>query len=181
MSETITLTTATADIYGSLAGARAYLGAVHESWDKASDGTLSVDQKRALVKARRYIDGLSFTSSYDTFAERDAYTTGVGSGDEAYPFRAASYELAAVLVDDPDAVTVQTGRKVASISAGGDSVTYQGSEREYVVHPSVLALLGPYLDTTTEDAGYDGSDGLSGCVNNPFSLTGVAGTCGDDE
>lgn len=181
MSETITLTTATATIYGSLAGARAYLGAVNESWDVAADSNVTPDQKRALVKARRYIDGLSFQASYDTFAERDAYTTGVGSGDEAYPFRAASYELAAVLVEDPDAVTVSTGRKVASISAGGDSVTYQGAETKYAVHPSVLALLGPYLSEEVEDAGHDGSAGVSGCVSNPFSLTGVAGTCGDDE
>lgn len=170
MSETITLTTATAEIYGTLAGARAYLGAESAGWDLASDGLVGPDQKRALVKARRYIDSFEWASDYDTFAERDAYTTGVGSGDEAYPFRAASYRLAAVLVVDPDAVTPSTGRKVASISAGGDSVTYQGAETKHTMHPEALALLAPYLATAESDPAHDATAGVSGCETNPFSL-----------
>lgn len=161
MSELITLTTATATIYGSLAGTRAYLGAERAEWDLASDAALSVDQKRALVKAMRFLDRLAWASAYDTFAERDAVTAIVN----------ASYELAALVYDDETALDSEADG-VTSISAGGDSVTYAVGVRRPSVPSVALSLIAPYLSTEVDDAAYDGSDGLEGGTVNPFSLTG---------
>lgn len=161
MSETITLTTATATIYGSRAGARAYLGAERADWDLASDAALSTDQKRALVKAMRFLDRLAWASDYDTFAERDAVTAIVN----------ASYELAALVYDD-DTILEDAGsaEAVTSVAAGGDSVTYAVGVKRSPVPGVAYLMLAPYLATTVDDAAYDGSDGQEGGTTNPFSL-----------
>lgn len=161
MSATITLTTATATIYGTLAGARSYLGAERAEWDLASDGALSVDQKRALVKAMRFLGRLAWSDAYDTFAERDAVTAIVN----------ASYELAALVYDDETALDTEADG-VTSVSAGGDSVTYAVGVRRSPVPSVALLLIAPYLATTVDDAAIDGSDGQEGSETNPFSLTG---------
>lgn len=162
MSELITLTTATATIYGTLAGARAYLGAERSEWDLASDGAITTDMKRALVKAMRFLDRLAWADAYDTFAERDAVTNIVY----------ASYELAALVYDDDTALEDASGApEVTSISAGGDSVTYAIGARQQPVPGVAYALIAPYLATDVEDAGLDGSDGLEGSETNPFSLS----------
>lgn len=162
MSELITLTTATATIYGSRAGARAYLGAEREEWDLASDAAVTVDMKRALVKAMRFLDRLSWADDYDEFAERDAVTNIVY----------ASYELAALVYDDETALEdAGSEEAVTSISAGGDSVSYAVGARRSPVPGVAYALIAPYLATAVEDAALDGSDGLEGSETNPFSLS----------
>lgn len=166
MSETITLTTATATIYGSRSGARAYLGAERAEWDLASDAALSVDQKRALVKAMRFLDRLDWADDYDTFAERDAVTAIVN----------ASYELAALVYDDETALDTETDG-VTSISAGGDSVTYATGVKRSPVPSVALLLIAPYLSTDVDDAALDGSDGLCGSETNPFSLSTSEDEC----
>ena len=168
MSELITLTNATATIYGSRTGARAYLGAERAEWDLANDAALSVDQKRALVKAMRFLDRLSWAPAYDTFAERDAVTEIVN----------ASYELAALVYDD-DTALEDTGdpEQVTSISAGGDSVTYAIGVKRPAVPGVAYLMIAPYLATDVDDAGYDGSDGQEGSDTNPFSLTSSGDEC----
>lgn len=162
MSEPITLTTATATIYGTLAGARAYLGAERSEWDLASDGAITTDMKRALVKAMRFLDRLAWADDYDTFAERDAVTAIVN----------ASYELGALAYNDETILEdAGSAEAVTSVSAGGDSVTYAVGVKQQPVPGAAYALIAPYLATAVEDAALDGSDGQEGSETNPFSLS----------
>lgn len=161
MSEPITLTTATATIYGSRSGARAYLGAERAEWDLASDAAVTVDMKRALVKAMRFLDRLAWASDYSTFAARDAVTAIVN----------ASYELAALVYDDETALDTEADG-VTSVSAGGDAVTYAVGVRRQPVPGVAYAMIAPYLATDVDDAAIDGSDGQEGSETNPFSLSG---------
>lgn len=152
MSESITLSTATATIYGSLAGARAYLGAESEDWDVAADSDVTTDMRRALVKARRLLDRLSYLDDYDTFAERDAVDLGTGGGDAAFPFRAASYLLANLGLTDESVFGSTSATDIASMSAGGASITYRNEAKAAAtlvagLPDQVLELIVDYLDT----------------------------------
>lgn len=161
MSELVTLTTATATIYGTLTGARAYLGAERDEWDLASDGAVTTDMKRALVKAMRFLDRLAWADAYNTFAERDAVLA----------IQQASYELGALVYADSEALDVDGGEEgVTSISAGGDSVSYALGVKRPLVPGYALGLILPYLATEVDDAALEGSDGQEGCETNPFSL-----------
>lgn len=161
MSELVTLTTATATIYGTLAGARGYLGAERAEWDLATDAAVTVDMKRALVKAMRFLDRLAWGTAYSTFALRDAVTA----------IKNASYELAALVYDDDTALEdAGDPESVTGISAGGDSVSYAVGVKRPAVPGVAFGLLTPYLATEVDDAALDGSDGQEGCEVNPFSL-----------
>ncbi len=161
MSEIISFASGDVTIYGTLEGARGYLGPERDEWDLASDSEVTTDMQRALVKALRFLDRLAWAPAYDTFAERDAVQAIVN----------ASYELAALVYDDSEALAAsQDTDVVTSISAGGDSVTYAvGAKRSSVPAPA-LSLLLPYLSTAVDDAALDGSAGQEGCTVNPFSL-----------
>lgn len=155
MSEVVTISGASATIYGSVTGATDYLqfglGARYDAWRELdSDG-----KKRALVSSARYLDGLSWTDDYDTFAERDAVTEIVN----------ASYELAAFLAEDEDALS-GGGDDVASVSGGGVSLTFRERKRQDL--PSlVVQMLGEFLSSDLA-AGPDGGDGQAGSCDNPF-------------
>lgn len=173
MSESITLTNATATIYGSLAGARAYLGAESEDWDVSADSGITTDMRRALVKARRLLDRLSYLDDYDTFAERDAVDLGTGGGDAAFPFRAASYILADLGRDDESIFGSASTSDIASMSAGGASITYRNESKATLVAglpDSVLELLADYLDTGDNLAliGAEGPTTSDTVDTNPF-------------
>ena len=172
MSETITFDNgAQARIYGSLAGALSYLGAETTDWDDvATDENL----QRLLVRATRFLDRLPWSEDYDTFAERDALDLDAGGdGDADFPFRAASYELARLaFVDDSVLGATATDSDVASMAAGGASITFRersrtGEEYADTIPPSVLALIGSYLSSDLTITAEGGSSAL-GSDTNPF-------------
>lgn len=165
MSETITFDNgATATIYGTSAGALAYLGAETTDWDDvATDESL----QRLLVKARRLLDLLPWADDYDTFAERDAVTAIVN----------ASYILADAGLDDEGLLTVDSSiSDVASMSAGGASISYRNEQRASAsdlterLPQSVLMLIGPYLasDTGTLAVTSQAGSYSEGSDTNPF-------------
>lgn len=172
MSETITFANgAQAKIYGTLAGALAYLGAETTDWDAVATDE---DLQRLLVRATRYLDRLPWASDYETFAARDALDLADGSiGDAAFPFRAACYEIARLaFTDDSVLGGGVTDDTVASMSAGGASITFRDRSRESqsyaeTLPPSVLVLIGAYLatDVTVDAAGGASSTGSD---TNPF-------------
>lgn len=175
MSETITLTNATATIYGSLAGARAYLGALFEAWDVANDSDVTTDMRRALVRAGRYLDRLPWAPAYADFAARDGLDLGTGDGDAAFPFRAASYLLANANYEGSVELGASTSSTdIASMSAGGASITYRNESASTsnldVLPPDVLALIGSYLadGVIAASIGAEGGESAPGACVNPF-------------
>ncbi|HVH39242.1 MAG TPA: hypothetical protein VM764_04385 [Gemmatimonadaceae bacterium] len=177
MSETITFDNgASARIYGSLAGALSYLGSETDAWD-----ALSTDEslQRLLVRAGRYLDRLLWIDDYDTFAERDALTVGDADGDAKYPFRAASYELARLALDDESVLAAEDqGSNIQSMGAGGASITFfspTSTQRGTAsALPSVLMkLVGGYLASSELDATAEGGSSSEGSCVNPF------GPCSD--
>lgn len=162
--------TATATVYGSLAGALAYLGARTMAWDDVDeDETLW----RLLVQARDLIDAQAWSSSYDTFAERDALDLGTGGGDAAFPFRAAAYLLAEIGRTDPSVLSGSPDSNVSSISDGSASVSYFSPKSlargTATVFPKrVMDLIGSYL-ATTNLGGPQGGTSQEGSDTNPFA------------
>lgn len=172
MSETLTfVNTAQARIYGSLAGALTYLGSESTDWDDlATDETL----QRLFVRAGRYLDHLPWEDDYSTFAARDALDLDDGSvGDAAFPFRAASYELARLALADESVLTVaDQSSNIQSLGAGGAQVTYfspTSVERgtATALPPVLMKLIGGYLQAPSLAAA--GGRGQSGSCVNPFS------------
>jgi len=170
MSQLLTFAnTATATIYGSLAGCLAYLGARTTDWNAvATDETLW----RLLVQARDLIDAQSWSSAYDTFAERDALDLGTGSGDAAFPFRAAAYLLAEMGRTDPSVLSGAVESNVSSISDGSASVSYFSPKSlargTVTIFPKrVMDLIGAYL-AKTNLGGPQGGTSVSGSDANPF-------------
>lgn len=173
MSATLTFTNgATGRIHGSLAGALALLGSETSEWD---DVTTDESLWRLLVRSTRALDRLPWKSDYATFAARDALDLGTGDGDAAFPFRAASYRLAnAALVDEAVLAASSSDSDVASMSAGGTSISLRNvqSQTQTLISrlpQDVLALIGAYLD-------YGGAVGLGGTGQsggscNPFAST----------
>lgn len=170
MSETIAFTAGSATIYGSIAGARAYLGVERDEWDVATDADVTKDMKRALVKATRYLDRMAWAPAYSSFAMRDALDLGTGGGDAAFPFRAACYELAVLALDDEDVLAPDSLRGVTSISAGGDTVTLALGVDQPKLPAKVLDLIAPYLSTDGAALLNAETAGQHGCERNPFAL-----------
>lgn len=175
MSETITLVNATAIIYGSLAGARAYLGALFDAWDVVDDSDVTTDMRRALVRAGRYLDRLPWGVAYVDFAVRDGLDLGTGDGDAAFPFRAASYLLANATYEGGIEFGVSSSSTdIASMSAGGASITYRNESASTSVLDAlpadVLALIGPYLadGVIAASVGAEGGTSATGTCVNPF-------------
>ncbi len=172
MSETVTVASGiTGTIYGTFAGALAYLGGSFGDAYTAWLALSTADQKRTLIAAARYLDRQSWIDDVDTLALRDAYVL-----DDAttYPFQLASYELAAAVADDADVlVAPDTGTNVARVFAGGAGVDFANPTSvrggtASVLPPILQALIGGYL-ATSATAGPDGGSGESGSCRNPFA------------
>jgi hypothetical protein len=162
MSETVTIGSASADIYGTMADATAYmtlmLGAQYVAWLALE----ADDKKRSLVGARRYIDRFVWIEEADDFAKRDAIEA----------FEHASYELAAWAASDASVLSKhELGSNIQSVNAGGAGVTYfnptssaDGSAPE--LPPIIEQLIGGYLASWQTG---DGAFGQSGSCVSPFS------------
>lgn len=180
MSEDVTLTSgATGTIYGSLAQALIYLDTHLGDEYEAFIALAANDRKRAQIAARRYLDTLDWADDYDTFAERDAYQADATlPGDAGYPFRAASYLLAALAADDPDVLSVgaqSEQQQVTSVSIAGASLSLTAGARfgelSTKLPADILAMLSPYLDDSVASSALSaiGGRGQEGSDTNPFS------------
>lgn len=165
MSEVVTVSAGVAGtIYGTFAAAEAYLGARYgaryTAWLALADGP----QKQTLISATDILNSQDWIETADTFAERDALDA----------FVSASYELAALIVEDEDlANVVDQGGNIQSANAGGAGVTFfaptsarRGSAP--LLPPLIMRLVGDYL-AAAEALGADGGTGASGDDENPFS------------
>lgn len=170
MSEVVTIGSATATIYGTFAAATAYLstmfGDAYTAWLALSTD----DQKRTLVAATRYIDRQTWLDAYDTFAERDAFL----DINSKLIFDLASYELAALVAEDPSVVTVaDSGSNIKSVGAGGAFVDYFNPTSIRFGTASKLPqviddMIGKYLAATASTAALGGDSQSGDCVD-PFS------------
>ncbi len=165
MSELVTISAGvTATIYGTYAAATAYLSAMFGDAYTAWLALIPADQKRTLVAATRYLDRQSWTDDYDTFAERDALEA----------FQLASYELAALVAEDPAVIAVtDAGSNISKVNAGGAGVEYFnptsarfGSATK--LPPILQDLVGQYLAAATAGLAAIGGDGEAGCARDPF-------------
>jgi hypothetical protein len=170
VSDTVTITGVSPDptIYGTLAEAVAYITAMYGDQYTAWLALSSDNRNRTLVAAARYLDRQVWIDDYDTFAKRDALAA----------FKTASYELAALIADDPSVISVtDQGSNIARVYAGGAGVDYfnptSASDGSAPVLPPVIQqLLGAYLAGST--AGTGSPWGQSGACVNPMSA------CRDD-
>lgn len=164
MSEVVTIGTATATIYGTFVAATDYLSTMFGDSYTAWTDLEEADQKRTLVAATRYLDRQAWTDDYDTFAERDALEA----------FQLASYELAALVAEDPAVIAVtDAGSNIKGVGAGGAFVDYFnptstqfGSATK--LPPILQDLIGQYLASSTALAAI-GGDGQAGNCHDPFS------------
>jgi len=177
MSELVTLSSgATGTIHGSLAQALIVLDTrMGDEYRAYADADVN-DRKRAQLNARYFLDAFDYADDYDTFAERDALQADSSlPGDEGYPFRVASYLLAALAYADPDllSLTAQSEvQQVTSVSIAGASLGLTAGARfgESLqrLPADVLDLIAPYLEQTMP-AGSRGGRGQEGSCVNPFS------------
>jgi acyl CoA:acetate/3-ketoacid CoA transferase alpha subunit len=165
MSEVVTIGGLySATIYGTVAAATNRMQTQYGERYTAFLALAADDQKRALVAAAAYIDRQSWIAAYDTFAERDALAA----------FQAASYELAALIVEDESIVTVtDQGANVERVEASGAGVTFfnptsPATGTATPLPPILMALIGAYL-ASSATTGPDGGSGQSGSCVNPFS------------
>ncbi len=137
MSDTVTIGTVTATIYGDFDDAEDYVsiayGDTYAAWSALSDD----NKAKTLVAATRYLDAQTWSDDYDTFAARDAV--------EAFQF--ACYEMAVLISADPSVITqLDTGSNIQSVGAGGASVTYFApTTGEFTLPPVIHRLLASYL------------------------------------
>jgi hypothetical protein len=178
MSEAVTLTSgATGTVYGSLAAALLVLDTYIGDEYTAFIALSANDRKRAQLAARRVIDALVYIDTADTFTERDALQADSSlPSDQGYPFRVASYLLAALGAADSDVFSLSADeQQVTSVAIAGASLSLSGESQSATtlasrLPPDVLALLAPYLDDT-EMGGLSavGGRGQEGSDCNPFS------------
>lgn len=173
MSETFTGSPA-GTTYGSLAAALVYLDGQYGDAYTAWLALVTATQKRTLIAATRYLNALIWIEDYTTFAERDAYDLGTGDGDAAFPFRAATYELAVLAAVDPDVLTVDDqGSNIQAVGAGGAYVNFfKGTSASdgsaYPLPPILMALIGGYLWWSIGTVAAVGGGGETGSCVNPF-------------
>lgn len=172
MSETVTVSAGiTGDIYGTFAGAEAYIGAAYgptyTAWLALADGP----QKQTLIAAARYIDRQVWADDYDTFAERDAFVLDDGT---TYPFILASYELAVMIAADPTVIAkADQGSNIARVYAGGAGVDFFNPTSTRFgtagkLPPILMDLIGEYLGSTSASTIVTGP-GSAGGDENPLS------------
>lgn len=171
MSETVTLTGgATAQIYGTFAGAIAYLTTMFGDRYTAWLELVTDDQKRTLAAATRFLDRQTWVDAVDAFALRDALV----SADGVPLFQVSSYELAALVSDDSSVLdAVDQGTNIKSADAGGAGVTYfnpTSAQRGTATKlpQALMDLVGVYL-SASESVGPDGGSGSPGSCRNPFA------------
>lgn len=171
MSELETLTTGGSEtIYGTLAAAKAYIGAMYGDTYTAWRA-LPVDdddRKRTLISAKRYLDEQVWIDACNTFALRDALIV-----NSVPVFQVAEYELAVMILADPTLVAaVDAGSNIKSVTAGSASVEFfsRTSAGDGATKlPTILQrLLGSYL-AATQGATSVTSYGATGCATSPFS------------
>lgn len=173
MSEVLTIGTGSATIYGTFAGSVAYFDTSSSDSAVAYRGLLTDTlRKQKLVDATRYLNRLGYVTGYTTFALRDAVDLGTGDADAAFPFRAATYEFAALASADPDVLVVDDqGSNVSRVYAGGAGVDFFSQTSALrgtapTLPSAIGALIGPYL--ATADIPISGGTGDTGCCENPF-------------
>jgi hypothetical protein len=161
VSETITIGSGTETILGTLAAAQAYVemmpGDRYEAWDEATE----TQQKKTLVAAVRYLNGLAWSEDYDTLAERDAVTA----------FQEAQYELAVLIFEDSEVTDeADQGSNIQSLKAGSAGITFHNPTTKGApkLPPVLMRLVGSYL-AATQTSGPQGGTGQSGNCRNPFS------------
>lgn len=173
MSEILTIGSGTVTIYGTFAGCASYFD-TSDSASAVAYRALADDttRKKKLADATRFLNRLGYLTAYLTFAARDAVDLGTGDGDNAFPFRAACYELAGLAALDKDALTADDqGSNVKSVGAGATRVEFFNSTSPQQgtagVLPSIAAtLIGAYLAVSADMLDQDGGTGeTGGCVN----------------
>lgn len=165
MSDTVPITGVSPDptIYGTRAAAVAYITSMYGDAYTAWLALSTDNQNRTLVAAGRYIDRQVWVAAYDTFAERDALAA----------FPTATYELAALIADDPSVISVtDQGTNIARVYAGGAGVDYfnptsakTGSAPK--LPPILMDLIGAYLASSAVGGPQGGASQSSG-ASNPF-------------
>jgi hypothetical protein len=165
MSEVVTIGGSyTATIYGTFAGATAYLQTQYGDAYTAWLALAADDQKRTLAAATRFLDRQAWNEDADTFAERDA--------NEA--FQTASYELAALVAEDSTIIAaLDQGSNIQSVNAGGAGVSYFNPTSAVrgtapTLPPILMQLVGGYL-AISEVGGPDGGESQDSCARNPFA------------
>jgi hypothetical protein len=170
MSSVITLSTSEAEtIHGTLAAAKSYIGMTYgptyDAWIAlvGVGGALDDPKKKTLAAAVRLLNSQVWTADYDTFAKRDLIPA----------FETAQYELAVLVLDDPDILGLaDQGSNIQNVAAGSASVTFfnpttRGAQK---LPPVLMRLVGRYLAagsgiTATAGWGQSGScvDPMSAC------------------
>lgn len=160
MSEDITIGTGTETILGSQAAAVAYVGLMlgdrYDAWAAAVD----TKQKKSLVNAVRFINGIVWQDAYDTLVERDAVTA----------FQHAQYELAVLILEDSELTDEEQGSNISSLKAGSAGITFFNPTTKTAdpLPPVAMRLVGKYLAVSSVRGPLGGS-GQSGSDDNPFA------------
>lgn len=161
MSEVITLTTGqTETIHGTFAAWTSYVTMQYGSTYTAALALSADNQKKCLASAVRYFNAQTWGEDADTFAERDAITA----------FASAQYEMAVLIAADPTVVSqLDTGSNIASVGAGGASVSYFApTTGEYELPAVVQRLVGSYLGSRTTASSIT-CISSTGSSSNPFN------------
>lgn len=125
------------EVYGGLPAATAYIGArigdAYETWR----GLSTDDQGRTLVSATSYLDRIAWKGTATTPAvggttlqwPRTGVTrsngTAVDPNTVPVEITSATFELAALIADDPDIVSqLDSGSNIEKVNAGGAGVTF---------------------------------------------------------
>lgn len=151
-------------IYGTYADSVIYVDAKYGDAYRAWEALAVGDRKRALLSAAAYLDRQDWIDAYDTFAERDALQA----------FKDASYELAVLVVGDPDIVMLtDQGTNVSRVYAGGAGVDFANPTSARtgsapLLPPVLMALIGAYLGGSDVSTAIGGIGSAGGC-RNPLS------------
>ena len=163
MSETLVGSPA-GTIYGTYADSVIYVDAKVGDSYRAWEAETVPNRKRALLSAAAYLDRQDWIDTFDTFAERDALQA----------FKDASYELAVLVVGDPEIVMLtDQGNNVARVYAGGAGVDFANPTSARtgsapLLPPVLMALIGAYLGGSDVSTAIGGI-GSAGGSYNPLS------------
>lgn len=148
-----------------------FAAAAHaQAWRDEDDADV---KGRALVTATRMLDRQKWQGEKTDPDQDGAWPrTGVAEdepvNDEGVPLKVvhATFELALVLLNDPEAiqVTQNSSQKVSSLSAGSVSISYfRGAEGEPLRFPlPVMELIGDWLGASSDLGGIGFSSGIDG-------------------
>ena len=187
MSETVLIPASTGSsytIYGTVAARDAYLlGSLR--WNAVWTATGAPDDRnRASVEVEHVLDRLLWagtpTQSYPDVQPlqwpRDG-VTGVANGTTPTQVEQASYELAALVAEDPEALDVVASTVVKMVKAGTAEVEFFGPQTVGRFASRIMELLRPYLagnaiaSAAGEVFGDDGEDAFGD--DDAFGLSGA--------